>query len=163
MIGKIRKDREFPDGRAAEQIADRDAKPARHQIVQRAIDAAFCQIVAQHDAVEIIQYAGDVARIASDQRLAQGIERAFDGRMRRAVVIHRGGVAVADRAIFRPNADGPTLRRRTRREGEFPVLVFSRENRFLDERLDDLHPGPSPICSLDTELMDQVVRRWAAP
>ena len=47
-------------------------------------------------------------------------------------MIHRRGVAVADRAVLGPDADDPAFRRRVRGEREFPVLVFFREDRFLD-------------------------------
>ena len=61
--------RKFPHRRAAEQIADRHAEPARHQIVQRAIDAGFGLIVAMHGVIEIVENAGDLARVAADQGL----------------------------------------------------------------------------------------------
>ena len=70
------------------------------QVVQRAIDAGLRLVVAHHGFVEIVQDAGDLARVAADEALAEAVERALHRLMRRAIVIHRGGVAVSDRAVL---------------------------------------------------------------
>ena len=121
--------REFAHRRAAEQVADRHAETAREQVMQGAIDAGFRLIVSHHGVIEIVQNTGDLARVATDQRLAEPVERTLHGLMRRAIVIHRRGVAVADGAVFGADADDPALRCRVCGQRKFPVLVQLREDR----------------------------------
>src|SRR6266508_1696981 len=139
------KRREFSDRRAAEKIAYRHGKSARQQVVQGAIDSGFRLVVPGHGSVEVVENAGDLTRVAPDETLAEEVEGALHGLMRRTIVSHRGGVSVSNGAVFSLDADDPALCYPARRKGEFPVLVLLRQNRLVDARLDDLHPvSPSP-------------------
>ena len=80
-----------------------------------------------HDVIEFVENAGDLrAELRPISALAQPVERALHGLVRRAIVIHRRGVAVADRAVLGADADDPAFRRRVGGEREFPVLVLLR-------------------------------------
>ena len=94
--------------------------------------------------VEIVEDARDLARVAPDQALAEPVERALHRLVRRAVVVHRRGVAVSDRAVLGPDVDDPAFGRRVRGEREFPVLVLFRQHAFIDAHIDDLHWRFSP-------------------
>src|SRR5262245_17257250 len=113
--------------------------------MQRAIDAGLGLVIAVHRLVEIVEDAGDLARVAPDQTLAQAIDGALHGFMRRAVMVHGRGVPVADGAVLAPNADDPALGRRVRSERELPVLVLFRQNRFINPDVDDLHGVCLPV------------------
>ena len=103
-------------------------------------------VVAMHSVIEIVENAGDLARVAADQALAQPIERTLHRFVRRAIVIHRRGVTVADRTVLGLDADHPAFRCRIGGKRKFPVLVFFREDRFLDAYINDLHLFRSRSC-----------------
>ena len=99
LDGQDAERRELANRWPAEQIAYRHAEPASLQVVQCAIEPGFGPIVSKHDSVEIIENACDLPCVASDQALAKAVERALHGFMRSPIMIHRGGVAAANRVM----------------------------------------------------------------
>src|SRR5439155_24274575 len=130
---------------SAEQIAYRHAEAASPKVVQRAVEPRLRLIVSEHQPVEVIEDADDLARVAPDERFAEKVKRALHRFMGSAIMIHGGGVAVADGVVLGTDAHDPALGHAARRQREFPVLVLLRQDRFIGARLNNLHPPSSRV------------------